>query len=113
MLELFQPVCVENFTAARCSQVRIVKKLCQGDTSAGASRLRRTAGSHMLHRSMRIENRHRKMKMRAFANFALHPDPPAVRFNQVFGDRQTEPRPARLTRSRRVDAVKSLKNPRL
>ena len=67
----------------------------------------------MLHRSMPVENRHGKMKIRAFAYFAFHPDTPAVRFNQVFGDRQTEPRPARLARSRRVDTVKPLENPRL
>lgn len=60
-----------------------------------------------------IEYRHGEMKMRAVAKFAFHPDAPTLRFDQMFGDSQAEPRSARLARSRRIDAVKALKNTRL
>ena len=60
-----------------------------------------------------IEYRHREMKMRAFAKFAFHPDAPALRFDQMFGDSQAESRSAGLARTRRIHAVKSLKNTRL
>ena len=66
-----------------------------------------------MHRPRCIKNRYREMKTRTFAKFAFHPDAPALRFDQMFGDSQTESRPARLARSRRIDAVKSLKNARL
>ena len=66
-----------------------------------------------MHRSLHIKNRHGEMKMRTFANFAFHPDAPALCFDQVFGDGQAESGTARFARSRRIDAVKSLKNARL
>lgn len=66
-----------------------------------------------MHRPMFIENRDGEMKTRAFAKFAFHPDAPALGFDQVFSDSETESCTARLARSRRIDAVKSLKNPRL
>ena len=66
-----------------------------------------------MHRPRCIENRYREMKTRTFAKFAFHPDAPALRFDQVFGDGQTESRAAGLARSRSIDAVKSLKNARL
>src|ERR1700730_3705522 len=83
-------------------------------SSTGISQLRCGGSwSGMMHGPMCIENRHGEMKMRAFAKFAFHPDAPALRFYQMFGDSQAESRPARLARSRRIDAVKSLKNARL
>src|SRR4029077_10538941 len=64
-------------------------------------------------RALRMEYRHRKMKMRSLAYFAVHPDPSAMHFHQMLGDGQAESRAARLTRARGVHAVKSLEDPRL
>ncbi len=57
--------------------------------------------------------RNGKMELRALPNFALHPQPPAVYFHQMLGNRQTKPRASNLAGPRHVHAIKPLKNPRL
>src|ERR1700686_563701 len=113
MLELFQQLCVEKLPPLSTARRNDARKLRRWYPPAVASHLPRTGGSCVMHCPMRIKNRHREMKMRAFANFAFHPNAPAVRFDQVLGDGQTGARPAGPARSRPIDAIKPLKNARL
>src|ERR1700719_1317313 len=95
MLELFQRS-VSKLAPFKTTEKNHEAQLRRRGPSAVVSRLCRAAGTRMLHHPMCIENWHRKMKMRAFANFAFYPDASAVRFDQVFGDGQTASRAARL-----------------
>src|SRR5580692_4762780 len=60
-----------------------------------------------------IEHRHRKVKLRTLPNFALHPDPAAMHFHQMFGDGQAQPGSSGLAGPRGVHAVEALENTRL
>ena len=63
--------------------------------------------------SLRIENRHGKMELRALAHFAFHPDPSAMHLDQMLRDRQAQSGAAGFARTRRIHAIKPLENPRL
>src|SRR5271165_5040241 len=53
------------------------------------------------------------MKLRAVANFAFHPDPPTMPFNEMLGDGQAQTGSTHLARTCNIHAVKALKNPGL
>src|SRR5579871_5290844 len=64
-------------------------------------------------RPLRIENRHRKMKLRALSDFAVDPNLPAVNFDEMLRNRQAQSCAAGFSRTRCVHAIKPLKDPRL
>src|ERR1700733_15749304 len=57
--------------------------------------------------------RYGEEKLRAVADSALPPQPAAVGFDDVLGDRQTKPCAAGLARTRGIDAVETLEDPLL
>src|SRR5258706_5902597 len=61
-------------------------------------------------RTFRTENRNGKMELRAVPDFALHPESPAVRFHQMFRNRQSQAGASDFARARDVDAIKPFKD---
>src|SRR4029077_11170250 len=53
------------------------------------------------------------MKLRALADFALHPQATAVNFDEMLGDGEPQPGAADFARARDVHTVEALKNARL
>jgi len=53
------------------------------------------------------------MELRAAADGALHPDAPAMHFDDVLGDGQAQAGAASLARARRVHAIEALEDARL
>src|SRR5262249_33747600 len=64
-------------------------------------------------RTLRIEDRHGKVKLRAAASVALDPDAARVIFHQMFGDGKSQSGAAHFARPGHIHPVKPLKNSRL
>ena len=52
----------------------------------------------------------RERELRAFADCAFHPQPAAVRFDDVFGDGKAQAGAARFARTGRIHAIEALEN---
>src|SRR6266850_7756154 len=60
--------------------------------------------------AFRVEDRNGKIKPRALADFAFHPDAAAVRLDEMLGDGQAKSRAAYFTGAGGVHAVKAFEN---
>src|ERR1700738_2399951 len=63
--------------------------------------------------TFRIEDWNGEIKLRALADFALHPNAAAVGFDEVLGDGEAEPGTANFAGTGDVDAIEAFENPRL
>src|SRR4029077_17712392 len=83
---------------SRVSKARIPSTLRTLPLGRGFCRLRRG-------------DRQRHPHRRASSDGALDTEQPAVRLDDVFDDRQAEPGPAELSRTRAIDAIEALREP--
>src|SRR3974377_2610991 len=63
--------------------------------------------------ALRVKHRNRKVEFRTHSQFTLDPNAPAHNFNQMLRNRESQTGTPGFARSRHIDAVKTLKNPRL
>src|SRR5258708_20748379 len=71
------------------------------------------ADGHWPSHAVGIENRDGERKCRVRASFALHPDAPAMDFDDMFGDGEAQAGTPEFARARGVHAVEALENARL
>ena len=59
---------------------------------------------------LRFKNRDSEMEPRTLPNFALHPDAPAMRFDEMFGDGKAKAGPPHFPGARDIHAVEAFED---
>jgi hypothetical protein len=62
---------------------------------------------------LRIKKWHGKMELRTLTHLTIHPEPPAMDLNQMFGNSQPEASAPSFSGTRDINAVEPLKDARL